>query len=252
MPDQLPEQLKVFILGPARSGTSITFMAMKKVFGLPGFGESHVMPLFNQIEGVYKTYADKFAGRKEMAGRLQPDSFARVLDEHVRAFYAEHFPAGSFVDKTPGPVVGVKLIQRVFPQARILVTKRTGVEVVNSHRVKFAMKFEANCKLWARSMSDILELRRESPELLASVLEVDQYDLTNTGRDTAERIAVHLGQSAKTDALARFFQEQRVQKTSTHDWEKRLTLADTDWDDQEKATFRTVCGPLMEAMGYPV
>ena len=34
--------LKVFIVGPARSGTSITYMLMRRVFFLPGRGESHV------------------------------------------------------------------------------------------------------------------------------------------------------------------------------------------------------------------
>lgn len=248
----MSDQLKVFILGPARSGTSITFLAMKKIFGLPGFGESHTMPLFDQLWQTYSKYVEKFAGRHEMAGRLRMEPFEQVLSDYIRGLYADAFPAGRFVDKTPGPVVGVKLIRQVFPDARLLVTRRTGVEVVNSHRVKFGMKFESNCKLWSRSMSDILELRREPADILEAVLEVDQYDLTNTAAQTAERIAAHLGLPGKADELATFFLEQRVQKTSQHDWEKRLTLADTDWSAQEKATFVAVCGPMMEAMGYPM
>ncbi|HVH79872.1 MAG TPA: hypothetical protein VM782_10805, partial [Stellaceae bacterium] len=36
--------LKVFIVGPPRSGTSILYLAMQQVFDLPGYGESHVVP----------------------------------------------------------------------------------------------------------------------------------------------------------------------------------------------------------------
>ena len=43
-----PVPLQVFIVGAPRSGTSILFYAMSKVLLLPGFGESHVMPLFRE------------------------------------------------------------------------------------------------------------------------------------------------------------------------------------------------------------
>lgn len=248
----MSEHLKVFIIGPARSGTSITYMAMREIFGLPGTGESHVVPLFDQLLRTFEGHVAKFAGTQMLASRLRFEPFQDTVLDMLRGFYAEAYPAGSFVDKTPGPPAGVRLIRQLFPEARILLTRRTGIEVVSSHRAKFAAQFELACRLWARAAADTLALREQPEDIVSAVLEQDQFDLTNHAERSAEQIATHLGQPDKAGALARFFLERRVQQSSNHAWDKRLTLADTGWSDSEQAVFTRECGPMMRAMGYPL
>jgi Sulfotransferase family len=244
--------LKVFILGPARSGTSIAYLAMREVFGLTGAGESHVVPLFDQMLSMYETHVARFANKPALASRLQLESFQGLLHDYVRQFFADAYPGGNFVDKTPGPPAGVPFILTLFPDARILLTRRTGIEVVNSHRAKFSAQFELACRLWTRAMADMLALREQPPEIRQALLEQDQFDLTNDAERSAALIAEHLGQPEKASELARFFVERRVQQSSSHDWVKRLTLAETGWSETDCATFVRECGPMMETLGYPM
>jgi hypothetical protein len=58
--DSGKNQTKVFIAGAPRSGTSIMLFAIKDVFGLPGYGESHVIPAFAQMVHTLFTYMKEF------------------------------------------------------------------------------------------------------------------------------------------------------------------------------------------------
>jgi hypothetical protein len=51
-------QLKVFIIGAPRSGTSVVLEAMRRVCELPGHGESHVMPLVQRLIYSSQKYLD--------------------------------------------------------------------------------------------------------------------------------------------------------------------------------------------------
>src|SRR5437764_11834495 len=73
--------LQVFILGPARSGTSITYYAMREIFGLPGDGESHVIPMFSRILHIFYTHQQSFrdAEMEVLAQRLDTADSADIL-----------------------------------------------------------------------------------------------------------------------------------------------------------------------------
>src|SRR5689334_17947833 len=149
--------LQVFILGCARSGTSITYYAMRDIFGLPGAGESHVMPIFQRVLRDFGAYQRDFAAKdpRLLAASLAPREFRRHIIEYIRQFYVEKYPQGSWVDKTPGAeaLVGAPLIRETFPSAKVICTKRNGIEVVQSFRVKFSAEFSAACQAWSLSMN---------------------------------------------------------------------------------------------------
>ena len=245
------QTLQVFILGPARSGTSITYHAMREVFGLPGDGEGHVIPIFQRVIHEYYRYSMDFRETKGvLARRLDTASFRNHVYDFVRRTYYSIYPDRAWVDKTPGSeaLVGVELILSAFPEAKIILTTRTGVEVVESFRRKFSRSFEDACRVWADCMRAAQMVRdREFP-----ILEVDQYDLTNEPALAASRIARFLGRSEKEADLARFFSDRRVEKSSTHDWTRRQTLSNVDWSDDEKAIFTEICGDWMGRLGYPI
>ena len=81
--------LQVFILGCARSGTPITYYAMREVFGLPGTGESHVMPIFQRVLRDFGTYQRHFSDTdpRVLAASLPPTEFRRHMIEYIRKFF---------------------------------------------------------------------------------------------------------------------------------------------------------------------
>jgi hypothetical protein len=119
-----PVPLQVFIVGAPRSGTSILFYAMSKVLQLPGFGESHVRPLFQGIVHHARMYCGHFDRSQEelLVKQLAPQHFEHFLGEYLREFYFRAYRASSWVDKTltAEAVHGLPLVQAVFPDASTL------------------------------------------------------------------------------------------------------------------------------------
>ena len=247
-----PPSLKIFILGAARSGTSAMFIALAEVLKLPGYGESHVMPAFQRMIFHLRQYTELFANVPEGVAvkRLDAGEVERLLHDYARTFYATMFTNQSFIDKTPTgeAIYGATTIEQVFPDARLVVMRRNGIEVVKSFRLKFTTAFEQACLAWREAMSGILMAR----QCCRRIIEVDQFDMANAPFDTARRLSAWLDRPEAAEPLGRLFGSTRVEKSSTHDWSQRLRLADMDWSADEKNTFRDTCGPMMEAFGYPM
>jgi hypothetical protein len=243
--------LKVFILGPARSGTSAMFYAMQSVFGLDGEGESHIMPIFQRVAYAFARYAESFRGMDGvLANRLDAGAFRQLVIDHVRNEYGRIFLNGRFVDKTPGAeaIAGIPLIHDCFPDARIFLMRRSGIEVVQSHIQKFNAEFKDACEAWAACMAAILEVQNAG----ADVLLLDQHDLASAPHTTAAEIATYMGFPEKTQPLAEFFANNKVDRMSEHGWGTRLTLADVPWTAEQKAMFEAICGSYMRAFSFPM
>jgi Sulfotransferase family len=220
----MPPNLQVFILGCARSGTSITYYAMREIFGLPGAGESHVMPIFQRMLRDFSAYQQNFAASdpRVLAASLRPTEFRQNVIEYIRGFYGQKYPEGSWVDKTPGAeaLVGAPLIREAFPSAKLICTTRNGIEVVQSFRAKFSSEFTPACQAWALAMNALLRARESSSDML----EIDQFDMTNAPDELATRMTDYLRATEKTQALAEFFRAKRTDQLSSHDWHRRSQL----------------------------
>lgn len=247
----MAEGLKVFVLGPARSGTSITYFALQRVFGLPGDGESHVVPAFQRVVFTFARYCEQF-GKSDgvLARRLDPRQFRAYVIGYLRDFYDQIYADGNFVDKTPGAeaIAGVPLIQEVFPEARIIVTKRTGIEVVQSHVRKFGVGLVDACHAWSASMEALRRVRLSSK----NILEIEQHELATTPIAISIQIAAYLQYPDKAGELAAFFGANLTDRFSDHDWSERLLISDTSWTDEERQTFTEICGGQMKEFGYPM
>jgi len=248
----MPTNLQVFILGPARSGTSITYYAMREVFDLPGTGESHVIPIFARIIHSFYSHLESFRDTQTdvLARSLDTADFRRLILQYIRGFYQSVYPDERWVDKTPGDeaIFGALLIRQAFPSAKLICTKRSGVEVVESFRVKFSSSFETACHAWAGAMNALLAMREVSP----GILEVDQFDMANSPAMVAQQIADHLDMPGRKDALTEFFRDKRTDQLSSHDWRQRLTTVDAGWTDEERGIFARLCSELMHKFGYPI
>jgi hypothetical protein len=225
-------------------------MAMRHVLRLQGHGESHVMPLFLRLKTQFALYTKNMSQISgNLAGSLEAGEFDQAIHTYLRAFYARIYGLdGSFVDKTPGAeaIRATDIIFDLFPDARVLLLRRTGIEVIPSYRRKFGASFEDACRSWVQVAEAMAHPRMWRPE----VLTIDQFDLTNNAADVAERIASHLRCPERAADLAAYFEKHRFEQQSTHDWSRRQLLADTDWNEAEKDAFRRICGKNMTALGY--
>ena len=209
------------------------------------------MPIFQRMLHMFFLHAREFAPPKnDLAGELKPRDFRTHMVAYIRRFYEDNYPDGRFIDKTPGAeaITGVRLIRDAFPSARIIITRRTGIEVVQSVQRKFSSDFEPACQLWS---SCITAMRMVQPDLI-DILEIDQFELTNSPQKVSRLLSEYLGSPEKSEALGRFFVERRTDQSSQHDWRNRLSLADVSWTEEQKATFIRICGKHMEAFGYPM
>ncbi len=243
------EARQIFILGCARSGTSVVYRAVRHVLGLPGEGESHVLPIFVRLMHEYKLYVDQFKGREGLlAANLELRTFRTALVNYIRDFYAREYPEGSWVDKTPGPegTIGVTFIVEAFPEARIIATKRNGIEVVESFRRKFSASFEDACQAWTASMAALEQILIFCPSILC----VDQFDLANAPERMGPVIANHFLRPDLGGALSAFFADNREDRQSSHEWGRRITPEVAGWTSAENEIFDRICGDLMRASGY--
>src|SRR5215469_3232688 len=208
---------KVFIAGAPRSGTSILVFALKEVFGLPGFGESHVMPAFQRMVHQLRAYTNGFINISDpvMLKKLDRSDLERHLFLYIQQFYVDNFPDGSWIDKTPSgeAVFGLSLIESVFPDARLIATKRNGIEVVTSHVKKFNSSFNEACLNWVTAMKGLLHARQGCRHLL----EVDQYDFLNAPEEVSQQISTHLNAADRAEQLATYFANHRVEQSSALD-----------------------------------
>ncbi|MGJ4927602.1 sulfotransferase family protein [Bradyrhizobium sp. HKCCYLS2038] len=243
---------KVFIVGAPRSGTSILLFALKDVFGLPGFGESHVMPAFQRMVHHLRAYVNSLEGSPDpiMLKRLDRIELEQHVFAYIRHFYAAQFPQGRWVDKTPTgeAVFGLPLIESIFPGSRLIATKRNGIEVIVSHQKKFKSTFEEACQSWLSAMQGLLHARQGCQNLL----EVDQFDLLNNSVEVANKVASHLGFESRADRLSQYFLTHRVERSSTYDGSSKLRLADTSWSAADQEKFKSMCGSMMLEFGYEI
>jgi len=244
--------LKVFVIGSPRSGTSVLLRAMHEIFGLPAHGESHVIPAVAHAVHHLRQHFERFQDQSEdLLIKLLPiDVIAEAIYANIRGFYSGTYGEGGFADKTPSDeaIYSVGVIPAIFPDAHIIMTRRSGIEVVESYRKKFKAGFRDACENWVRVMEGIQRART----MPIALLEVDQFDFTNATAEVSARIAAFLGQPERAGALAAFLSTSREDKLSAHDWSRRLTLTNAPWSKDEKALFAELCGPLMDAFGYPM
>ncbi len=230
----------VFILGPARSGTSVMFLALQKVMGLSGLGESHVPQIFQRMVFQFYEYVNKFSGDVGvLAHRLPVPEFRTHMIRFLRQFYYDQFAGSPFVDKTPGleALVGAPFLKEAFPAAKIIVMERNGVETIESYRRKFGATFEEASKEWADCARETAALKLTMPEALF----LDQNVMRCEPDVVATKIMGHLGTPGLTLSLSDFLSNNRVDVLLPREkWTSPLTIDNVAWTEEEKAIYRSI------------
>ena len=246
------ESRPVFILGPARSGTSALALALLAA-GFEGHGEGHLMPLAHRLLTAVDGY---YAGHDALGG---PDT--RLRSTHISAFQRmvrrgfiqlsrAAYPSGRWIDKTPTAemVRAAPLMQEIWPQARFIFLKRRVIENLASRRRKFPDgTLESHYLDWVDVLTTWAGVR---DRLGPAAIEVEQLELARRPADTAAAIAAFLG-LAPADAgrfqAALIGSNPEQTAAALGGIEKLDRLALSPGEEQQ---LRRACAPAMAAYGY--
>jgi hypothetical protein len=264
--DLFPDAEPIFVVGAARSGTTIVGNGLRFGAGIPGNREGFVYTTaylmlatlherWQQIGPGIQHMADEDRGdprRERASSRFDFDALRRDV---LRHFHAIAPPQGErvWVDKTPDiyMIHATPILAAAYPRGRWIWVQRNGIEVLDSRRRTHPeMTFEEGCHDWAMVIRDWQRARTLVSE---RCLEIDQRDVATSGPETAGRIAAFLGLDERAaEGLAEVFGRDRPGRTTTRDYRNALRLEDTDWTEAERQLFRAICAEAMATAGYPL
>lgn len=261
-----PESEPVFVLGAARSGTTIVGDALRFGARIPGCREgflystayllmTHLDARWQVIGPGLEHFAAEDRGDPQRERALARFEFGELLRTMLRHFHALAAPRGEriWLDKTPDiyMVHATPILAAAYPRGRWVFMKRNGIEVLDSRRRTHPeMTFEAGCRDWALVMQDWLRARGH---VEGRFLEIDQREVATEPGAVAQRLATFLRlDDARRGGIAGVFAAERPGRTTTRDYAEVLTLEAARWSAAEKATFRGTCAAAMQAWGYPL
>jgi len=244
----------VFVVGSPRSGTTILGNSLRKALAVDkGFGESHLLPLATLIRKTVHDYhsncnASQLPGM--MLNHVNPHLLCEQMLSAIKQQYARQAQSGWIIDKTPGgPMIrSLPEIVRLWPDARVLFSKRRGIENVVSRLTKFPdVDFETHCTQWRNCMNHWNLVK----STIEHHLEVDQFDVLNQPDDVATRLTGFLGltdeqQSILVDAFTADRPEQTRKQSSA------LDLQNVNWSSAQKNFFEEHCADVLHQWNYSV
>lgn len=267
----------VLITGVGRSGTTALAAAlMRHPAVYDGGPEVHEAPWTRDLGSlVYRFHDDDNpVGRDYYRGTLAVglDDFHRRLRAlALQMGYGDTVQAGEPADPAAAPdpawqrwvlkcpadrreAVG---LLHLFPHVRFLYIVRNGYDVIESHRrfPNFAhLSFEQICVRWAEGydrfcyapeLERSMRLRQEALVLDPAGMLGEVFDFLGLTNDPAP------AQYAASTLV------HPLDEPTKRDVDVQQLLAErepawTAWTAEERATFRRICGPAMDSLGYPL
>ena len=251
MPTSDASQFPVFIMGPARSGTSAITLALLESGSYVGTGEGHLMPLAHGLLSLIDQHYRRAGGDGNTAlGRVSSDAFQKLVRRAFVKLASELFPMPRWLDKTPTVemVRASVLMRELWPNARFIFMKRRVIENLLSRRRKFPDgTTESHYSDWAAVMTAWLAAR---DELGGAALEIDHRQLVTDPQEVASLIAAFL--ELEDPAAARFsdYLGQSRPEQTDENFGATYSLETLGLDEHEARRMMAVCDPVMSAFGY--
>lgn len=254
---QLPvaddRQFPVFILGPARSGTSALALGLLKTRRYEGYGEGHLLPLALELLRTAHKYYDASAAKEKddtLIRKIPVRTFERLVRRSFVQLTRSAFPSGYWLDKTPTVemVRAAPLMRELWPNARFIFIKRRVIENVISRLRKFPQdSLEEHYMDWHGVMHAWLDVRH----ILANVsIEVDHLELARSPADVSTKLSDFLGLTGdQSQKLANSLAGDRPEQTSDN-FAAVHTLEDLNLTEEERERLTEQCNPVMAAFGY--
>ena len=248
----------VIVSGAARSGTAALAAG---IAAAGGHALAEAGPAFGLIATLAAAMRDYEAALDPFDPAIAPGPLPEgetwLRDTVLGDFFARIEPATGYVlrgaDLLPGAPV-LRALPRVaaaLPSARCVHIRRNGIDFVQSRMRALAhADFASHCLAWAE---DAEAWRTVEAELAGRVLTVEQSRLSAEPDAVAAALAGFLGWGA--EAGIRFVSAVRMRRlgrSGVFGAGRGPSLADVSWSHAEKDLFCEICGPAMEAAGYPL
>jgi len=244
-------QFPVFILGPARSGTSVITLALLESASYIGAGEGHLLPLAHAFLSVIDHHYRRVGHDAHTAlGHVSIGAFQNLIRRGFVKLVTELYSTPRWLDKTPTVemVRSSVLMKELWPNARFIFMKRRVIENVLSRQRKFPDgTTESHYSDWAAVMSAWLTVRGE---LGSAALEIDHRQLILDPDAVASAIAAFLELPPSAVArFSRYLSQSRPEQTDEN-FGATYSIASLGLDEQSARRMRVVCDPLMTAFNY--
>lgn len=240
---------QIFILGAARSGTSVIRNMLADNFAIPSHGEGHILQLASRHLALSHSYLSSMRSMsEELSVKLISDEDILILEaEFVHRLYGLVFPSLNFLDKTPSSEAAHtwRLIKYAFPESKLIFCVRNPVDVINSALLKFKdrnIDFEESCVDYDGCLKGLVDL-------MGSRFQGDCYVLDHR-RTYLDR---HALASELLDFLG--YEREHVAKLMQYlevNWSDNLTMNpdapgpksidDMRWSEDMKLMFSQHCG----------
>ena len=244
-------QRPLFILGPARSGTSAITLALLESGSYVGTGEGHLLPLAHALVSTIDEYYRRRAyDPNTMMGRVPIDAFQKLIRRSFVKLASDLFPTVRWLDKTPTVemVRASVLMKELWPNARFIFMKRRVIENVLSRRRKFPQdSIERHYSDWMAVMTAWLAVRDQLGE---AALEIEHRQLVLDPGAVATSIASFLQLPDATAArFLRYVNKSRPEQTDDN-FGAIYSLEHLNLDESDARRMTAVCDPIMFALGY--
>lgn len=245
------KQFPVFILGPARSGTSAITLALLESASYVGTGEGHLLPLAHALVSLVDQYYQRRAHDPHtMLGRVPIDAFQKLIRRSFVKLATDLFPTVRWLDKTPTVemVRASVLMKELWPNARFIFMKRRVIENVLSRQRRFPQdSTERHYSDWSAVMTAWLAVRDKLGE---AALEIEHRQLVLDPDATASSIADFLElPDAAAGRFRRYVNNSHPEQTDEN-FGATYSLDHLGLDEIEVRRMKAVCDPIMSALGY--
>ncbi len=244
-------QFPVFVLGPARSGTSAMTLALLESGSYLGMGEGHLMPLAHALlSAVDRHYYKAGDESNTLRAKVPATAFQKLIRRAFVQLASELFPSPRWLDKTPTVemVRASVLMQELWPNARFIFMKRRVIENLLSRKRKFPGNSTDNhFSDWAAVMSAWLAVRER---LGSAALEIDHRQLVLDPHAVASAVAQFLDLPESAGArFVRYLSQSRPEQTDEN-FGATYALEDLGLSEAERQSLVSTCDPVMQAFGY--
>jgi hypothetical protein len=254
-------------VGSPRSGTSALVSVLSGV-GYHGYLEGNFLTVLHHIESAVDKFFDwnPETDPNVLLANVNKHDLKRRLFETVRTVENDLNPEDPWFDKTGTPemTAAIPIVRELWPNSVFVFAKRRGIENIISRLKKFPNEsFEYHCANWARHMAVWRHIRKQLPT--ECFIEIEQRDMIQEPERTARDLCAFLQVPASTvtparpsfggattilDAALYVLTTQRPQETAEGTASRTVSLADTEWTAEQKATFLDHCETEMNEFGY--
>ncbi len=245
----------IFVLGSARSGTSIVTKAIKSGAKVPGFAEGHFLPLLyflmDEVNQYYEKRRDWNDLKALMLFRAKQEKVENGIIQVFRDICNSLFEDDIWIDKTPDSIMidAAPFLLRAWSQSRFIFVKRRGLECISSRMRKFPnVSFETHCGIWKLCMEGWLNVRGS---LNDQYIEIEQREISINPNQIATEISEFLGfTNEELTKISSTFSNERPEYTGGIEDVEAINIDNIDWSNEQKRFFINHCGFINEKFGY--